>query len=166
MTVTATFSTPVEVANVNDPTNNNVAPTVSTDGSELFLSSNRVGNQYRIYHATSSGSAFSTATEVTELTGVDGGGRGLETPVLSDDGLTLYFSVVANADGSGFAFTVWMAQRATVNDPFGNLQAVTEINADSPFSAPAWLSNDACRLYVSQTRADGGTTFNLYVYRR
>jgi hypothetical protein len=118
--VTATWGSPSPVANVNDGTGDDVDPTLNPSGSELLFASNRAGG-FRIYRSTINGGTFTAAAEVTELTNVGGGGKLLLTPVLSADGLTLYFGV------QGTGIQTWIARRATTNDPFGNLQAVAEI---------------------------------------
>ena len=158
----AVFSTPQLAANVNS-NNTDIRPALRADGKELFFSSDRLNpsTRYLLFHALVSGSSFGSATEVTELENVAGGGKSLNAPTLSADGLTLYFPVSAGNSGD-----VWIARRATVNDPFGNAGAVAEVNVNAAISSPAWLSPDNCRLYVAQSGGDAGASFDLYVYSR
>jgi len=83
-------------------------------------------------------------------------------PVLSSDGLVIYY---ASARGDGNAkgdLDIWVATRASVDAPFGDLHDVAELSTtDADF--PAWLSSDRCRLYfVRHLGADA----RLYVAKR
>jgi Tol biopolymer transport system component len=163
-TPTAVFAVPPPVvANINS-TGNDFNASLSPDSSEIFFASSRSG-PFRMYHALSSGSSFGTPMEVTELTSAIPATGGIANPALSASGLYLYFTVSQNADFSG-THAVWLAERATKNDPFGNAHAVTEVNADGPSQA-GWISTDLCRLYVTQTRATGGVgASDIFMYTR
>jgi Tol biopolymer transport system component len=160
---TAVFSTFAAVANINS-TGADFNASVSPDATEVFFASSRSG-PFRLYRAVGSGGSFGTPTEVTELTSAIGATRGIANPALSAAGLDLYFTVSQNTDFTG-TLAVWVAERASKSDPFGNAHAVTEVNADGPSQA-GWISSDLCRLYVTQTRASGGVgASDIFMYTR
>ena len=120
---------------------------------EMFFISDRSGAN-RMWRAVLNGGVFGTPQQVTELSAL---GLDLAAPTLSHDGLTLYFEA-----GS----SVWMARRASLNDPFGNAAPVSELNVGD-VQRPTRLSSDACRIYLSQDRGDAGLAgLDLYVFER
>jgi hypothetical protein len=85
-------------------------------------------------------------------------------PVLSTDGLSLYFVRTANAGGFG-GMDIWVSQRASIDDPWGgplNLGSTINTNADD--FGPS-LTLDGHRLYFASNRPGVGGQ-DLYVSRR
>jgi hypothetical protein len=70
-------------------------------------------------------------------------GKGDRAAVLSADQKTLYFA----SKRGGLGDDVYVTTRATVGAQWGTPQPVTEVNTTSD-DAPAWLSDDGCRLYI------------------
>ena len=81
--------------------------------------------------------------------------RGPRFPVVTQDELTLYFD-----DGSG---DIWMATRASRDLPFGEPIDLAELNGNSSYDYPQWISPDGCRLYFG--RVAGGGTFSMVAER-
>lgn len=90
------------------------------------------------------------------------GGAEVRTPVVSDDGLTLYVS--AHAAGESW-FHVFRAHRTSTAQPFPPPTAVPELDlgAQGQHLDTAWLSPDGCRLYVM---AWGQPVWTMGVFER
>ena len=71
-------------------------------------------------------------------------------PVLSSDGLRLYF---ASDRGATTDTNVWVAKRANTSAVFGPPTAVAELNAAIKNDAPTWLSADNCTIYLERKEA-------------
>ncbi|MBX3203567.1 MAG: hypothetical protein KF764_00800 [Labilithrix sp.] len=157
----ATFGPASEVPGVNSDEYDSLSPSVSDDLGEMIFSSNRNGG-YRIYRSAS----FQQPVEVTELSGLMGGGRGFRGTVLHASGLYLYFGLSETPTLSSGYRQVWVAERESREEPFRNARPADEINIDGA-SLPVWISPDLCRLYVSQDRADGGVgSTDIWMYSR
>jgi hypothetical protein len=83
----------------------------------------------------------------------------VDHPVVTSDELTLYVNTTTSTDPIPH---VQMATRASVNDPFGALSPVSELDSVEG-EYPTWISPDRCRLYLS--RKVGGQ-WDLYVASR
>ena len=85
-------------------------------------------------------------------------------PVISKDGLTLFFSSPRPSGVGGPAgFNIWVAKRAVATADFGDPVLVPNVNSDA-FDEPGWISVDGCRLYMTSQRAAGKQ--NIYVAKR
>jgi hypothetical protein len=60
---------------------------------------------------------------------------------------------------------IWIARRASVNDPFGAPANVSELNTANN-DQPGWLSPDGCRLYLYSDRTGGVGGTDLYIAER
>jgi Tol biopolymer transport system component len=138
----AAFGSLQPVPGVNGTTNDS-DPFISADGRVLYLSSDRGGN-YALYRSTQTGGGFSPPEPVA--------GAKLETaymeltPVLSEDELTMYFASSRPNLGS---LDIYQATRASVQDPFGEPVALTELNGPEA-QVPSWISADNCELYFTR----------------
>ena len=85
-------------------------------------------------------------------------------PFISRDGLSLYF---ASDRAGGFGgFDIWVSQRPSVNDPWGEPQNLgPNINTPSVENSPT-LSPDGRRLYFQSDRPGGFGDLDLYVSER
>jgi hypothetical protein len=88
------------------------------------------------------------------------------SPVLSPDGLTMYFESSRNPDGGpdkGNDTGIWVVHRARVADPFMPRDArfVAELETAAN-DVPLWLSPDGCRLYLRRNTGSQG----IYVARK
>jgi Tol biopolymer transport system component len=143
------FGTPKPVAELNDPTDQDIAPWL-VDDNTLYFASQRGGTSYDLYRTSRSGrgAPFETPTPIGELNTTS-----IETdPVVSADGLTIYFS--SDRPGGAGDLDIWMATRATTNDGFGAATDVSELNTSAP-EWPSRLSPDGCRLYFAGDRSGG-----------
>lgn len=139
-------------------TDSDVEPFVDEPRSQLWFASNRDtdGGLFRI-HRTDLGPDGSTGDAVR----VDLGASPTEleqTPVVSADGLTLYFLSAR----SGRDFDIWVATRSSPGAAWGTAVEVSEVNTMFD-EAPSWVSPDGCRLYFSSNRVG---TFDIYVAER
>jgi hypothetical protein len=78
-----------------------------------------------------------------------------DTPVLSADGLTLYFSSWRLDETTG-NLDVFQASRMSLAAPFGMPVQINEL-ATTSYEAAGWVSPDNCRMYLLSNRVvDGG----------
>ena len=85
-------------------------------------------------------------------------------PFISRDGLSLYFS--SDRPGGFGGFDIWVSQRPSVNDPWGEPQNLgPNVNTPSTENSPA-LSSDGRRLYFQSDRPGGFGNLDLYVSER
>jgi len=136
-----TFEAPRRVESLVPGTSNDSTPFLAADGRELLFAS---------FRNASSGDLFRAARfddggfgEPQVIGGVNNGAGEESHPVLSFDGLTLYF---ASDRGYATAPSIFVARRASVTSAFALPTVVDELfNNFSRF--PSWLSPDDCRLY-------------------
>jgi hypothetical protein len=83
----------------------------------------------------------------------------VDHPIVTSDELTLYLATSTPNDP---VLHIETATRATVDEPFGALTPVHELDSTEGES-PTWISPDRCRLYI--TRKVGGQ-WDLYVASR
>jgi Tol biopolymer transport system component len=150
------FGAAATVAMINS-TGRDDTGSITADGQTLYFDSDRSGTG-RIYRATLGASGtFMTPQEVPEL---DSGGTGNGGPVISADGLTVYFGRVTSGDPED----VYVAHRTSVADGFGTPTAVTELSSTA-LDFPVWLAPDNCTLYFGSSR-NGGSAYGLYTATR
>ena len=138
-----------------------VTPYLSADGTELFYAEASDAGGLHLWRAVAP--SFSSNALVAEL---DAPTATTRFPVLSADGLTIYFD--SNRPGGAGGLDIWFATRASTSAAFG-----TPVNASTSSPAlnsagddnPTWISPDGCRLWLTSTRdtLDAGTT-NRDVY--
>lgn len=157
------FGPPSAVAGINDPTADDHTPYLLPDGRALYFASTRgtAGVSYELYRTTRPNltSAFGTPTKLTELSTGDGD----SDPVVSPDGLTVYFT--SYRKGGAGSSDIWVASRASTGDPFGPATNVAELNT-AVAEWPTWVSNDGCRLYFGSDRGGGLGGHDLWVAAR
>jgi hypothetical protein len=155
-TTTNAFSTPA-VSSVDSP-QDDIMPFVAPDGTQLYFASNR-GGTYRIYVATGSGGTF--GTPALAPIPASGGSYADEMPVLSNDGLALYFA----SSRTDPAFDIHVATRSVPSGAFTAVAHVATVSVTGPYDGPTWLSPDNCRLYLMSTNT-GNAEFDLFVATR
>jgi len=121
-------------------------PFVTADG--LFFGSTRRSPFASLYHAERRGLAYAAPEWLMTLSVLPA--TAYEMPVVSADGLTIYFAVLN--DDHGTTRDIWMASRADTLQPFVRPHPVLSINTPAR-ETPAWLSSDRCRLYFFTDRA-------------
>jgi len=146
-------------ADSGDHTIHRFAPFVSSDGTELFFSQTQGASDEDLFRVELTASGTVASTE--RLASLAGAGRDT-APVLSSDGLTLYFySERQTAPGTG---TIWVAHRDTPGGTFGAPSRVEDLAVDGAYTFPGSVSVDGCRLYFSSNREGGHG--DLYVAER
>jgi hypothetical protein len=111
------------------------------------------GAPYSIFSTSRSNtsSAFGALTQVTALDSV-GAGYGPEAPVVTADGLTLYF-----VNGTTGDYDIWVSTRSNVSAAFGAPQLVAApVNVNGGGAgedSPVWVSPDGTTLYFMSNRA-------------
>ena len=87
-----------------------------------------------------------------------------DSPVLTTDGLTLYF---ASTRPLGEDRRIWRARRSSSNSPFAAPTLVPEL-APTPnlFLGPTSISADQCELYFHRLELSGAGSFKIYRARR
>ncbi len=121
---------------------------------ELFYSQTPLNGAYVIAVTNAAG----TRAGMPLSTSVNpGNGQPSTHPVLSADGLDLYF---ARRVSDGVNFRIHRATRAAVGQPFGSAVALpsagiplgpTMNSTDESAQSPLWISRDNCRLYFEKT---------------
>jgi Tol biopolymer transport system component len=159
-TTLADFGAPALLADVNAG-NGTDSNSFLTASNELWFASSRSGGAggYDLYRAQPSGAGFLSPAPVAELASA----FDEAAPVLSKDGLTLYFASTRDGGGARGGFDVWVARRPAPTSPFGVPTNVAELNT-AGFDRPGWLSPDGCRLYFGSDR--GGPNTDIYVASR
>jgi len=141
---------------------------ISADGLSLYLFSNRSGN-WDIWVATRP-TMQDDWIAPTDLGPVVNTGFRDQDPLLSSDGLELYFT--SDRPGGFGGRDLWVTKRATVNDAWGapaNLGATVNSPADEWYSA---LSPDGLLLILTSNRPGGCESggavglYDLYMTRR
>jgi hypothetical protein len=144
---------------VNETSSADFTPFLTHDSAELFFASNRSGESHIWVSATGAGGALQPPKQLV-IEGVPLGSRH-DTPVLSQDGTTMYFSLI-EVDGGTGASHIWVATRSPTPNTFVDAKPVSEIK-DGSDQLPGWLSGDKCRLYYT-AQTFGGR--DLYVASR
>jgi len=144
--------------NSNDYTAN---PFVRGDGSEIwYVSDTGLLTTIDLYHATIGPMGTFVGAKVNNVN------TSAEefAPVVSADGLTLYFGTDATVAGLG-GVNVWVATRASKGVDFGAPVLVPNVNTTSD-EQPTWISPDDCRLYLASNRPLGAGKQDVWVASR
>jgi hypothetical protein len=124
----------------------------SSDGNVLYFASDRdaSGGIHHLYRSMRSGptSDFGAATMIM-IAGLDSTVSDQSSPVVSADGLTLYFAGTA-----GNSASVYRATGSGAGD-FGNA-ALLHLDMPTPSVKPSWISTDDCVLYLTTDDGQGG----------
>lgn len=154
-TSATTFINPAPIANLNTG-GVDAQPYLQEGGNELLFESKRsgVGDLYRSIRTGTTFSAPTLIAELSTMTADEG------DPVLSADGLTLYFRSDRPASLTGY--NIWVATRASTASVFGPATLVPNVSSAGD-DGPSFLSTDGCRLYLS---SDRGGDNDIYVATR
>lgn len=142
------FPAGAPVAGINS-TVDDLDPHILRDGSALYFDSVRNKTSLHLWMATRGNSgAFNAPQELTALNTdkVDG------HPIVSADGLAIYWSSTRSDTGNKTDTDVWMATRPTTTASFVTPTRVAELSSTSNES-PSWLSADGCEIYLQSDRA-------------
>lgn len=128
-------------------------PFIAADESALYFDSARAaGTTLHLYVAVRQASgAFAAPQALTAFntTAVDG------HPVLSRDGLTLYWSSTRTDGGAQGLTDIWMAKRSSTAGDFGAPVRVPELSSTAGESV-SWISPDGCLVLLQSDRLVAG----------
>lgn len=154
----AEWSAFVPVAGINDPDAIDRAAWIDVDDALIYFETYRDGTLDLYRSERREGSVFAPPEPIGELnTAAEEG-----SPVLHDDGHVLYFA--SNRAGGVGDYDVWVAQRESLDDGFGEAVNVAEVSS-AWIDWPTWISPDGCRLYIGSRRPDGGD-YDLWLAER
>jgi WD40-like Beta Propeller Repeat len=126
-----------------ESTSSTLEPYINHD--TLYFSSTRLGLA-RLFGARRTETGFMPASPVMQ----ESDRLGDEYPVVSADGLTLFFS----AAKAGTSTDIWTASRPDLDHIFTDPHVVPSVSTDGT-EEPQWLSPDGCRLYMVSDRNGG-----------
>jgi hypothetical protein len=132
-------------------------PYLPASGRALYFCSYRTGSD--LYRSARQGTGFAPPVAIIEANSL----QYESMPVVSPDELVLYFSSTRVAPGTLGKNDIWMAVRASVDEPFGEPINILELSSEYD-ELPNWVSYDGCRLYFQ--RKDSAGVFSLYVSSR
>lgn len=152
---TTGWSTPTSVIGVNTSASEG-APLFDEVSNTLYFHK-LTGSKYSLYAASYADGGVTGATQLP----ISPGDVSDLYPILSPDGLTLYF---ASDRGDPGNVHVWSATRSSRSVPFSNPTKVPNVNSDKTDS-PSGISRDGCRLYLDSTRT-GSSRQDIWVATR
>ena len=152
-------ATSVALNEVNAAASDDYAPYVSADDTELYFVSDRPSDTDDNLHvAPRIDGRFTQPSAVAAVNS----GASERSPVLSADGLRLYFgSTRAKAND----YDVYVARRSDRHGTFEEPSPVAELNTTS-FELPDWISPDDCTLYFRTDRPGGPGGRDIWRARR
>lgn len=109
-----------------------------------------------LYVSTLSSTGWTTPQQLASLNS----GTTEQYVAVTPDQLTIYFGSSRETSNPAL-HKIYVATRADVNQPFGNISAVTELNSSNPMvdQGPSWISSDGCTIWVSNS-----STGKLQIY--
>jgi hypothetical protein len=123
-------------------------PFWATDGT-LYFASER-STDYDLYLAAPEGTGFAAPTV---LPGSVNSAFNDVAPVVTANGLTLYYASDRVDGGWSGNFDIWMATRSSTSDEFSLPGNVQEINS-AQLDVPTFATSDGCTLYFASTRTN------------
>jgi Tol biopolymer transport system component len=133
-----------------------LSPFLTSDGLTLMFSSSRSGAHHLYISDRTGHEEVSTAVLIDSLASIQ---LAQDGPILSSDGLMLYFAVKAPNQRS-----VWQARRSGRSDTdFTDAHEVPELVANGT-THPAAISADGCRLMLTTNRVSA--TFDIWEARK
>jgi hypothetical protein len=157
--VAAPFGAPEPMTTLNTA-GNEEALALSPDRRTAYFASNRGGGpgDYDLYTATRSSvdAPFGAPSVMPNVSTADRE----YSPVLTPDGLTLYFGRRPVAGG---VYRVYAATRTSTSTAFGAAELVLNVNDDPSHTLPTDVNATGTRLYLSGTR---GGDWDIYVATR
>jgi hypothetical protein len=156
------FSEPVGVPELTTAATES-APSLARDGLEIFFHSDRSGGagDRDLWHATRTSDAASFLPSANLFTVNSTGDE--RHPMISADGLTLYFS--SSRPGGSGGLDIWTASRVEPQLPFLAPSLVAGVNSGANDSFPV-ISDDGLRLYFSSDRPGGTGRLDVWVATR
>ena len=160
------FGEPTNLGSTVNGPHSDYPASFSSDGLEMYIDSNRSGGKwdsFDIYvsRRTTTDDAWGTPVELgppVNSSTVDA------APIISTDGLSLYFTSLNRTGGYGSG-DIWVSKRATKNDPWGEpLNLGPTINTSQDDVATS-ISSDGLVLYILRKPPPNGPG-DIYMSRR
>jgi len=133
-------------------------PFITEDESVLYIDSARGGAGLHLYVAVRQpGGTFGTPQALTDFntTAIDG------HPVLSHNGLTLYWSSTRADGGAQGGTDIWAATRPSTAGSFSAPVRVPELSSANNEST-SWISPDSCLVYLQSDRTGGSGAQDIW----
>jgi hypothetical protein len=144
------------VPNVNDPNiRYHSFPFLREDGEVLYFAAGNADLYWAPREGFGLDAGYGTPTPISEL---NAGGFSRIAPVVTPDGLTIYYASDRPDGGAQGDYDIWMATRASRNDPFSLPENVNALNSPS-FDIPTFVSRSGCSLYFSSGRENSRLTY-------
>jgi hypothetical protein len=153
---TARFDTPTPIT-LGDGRGSDIEPFITSDA--IAFASRQSDGSAHLFTADGHGTSFAAPRSLATLE-ILPSPTAYDNPVMSFDGLTIYFS--APPDNASPP-AIWRASRAAADQPFGPPQVVAGFDPITS-DRPAWTSKDSCRLYFITNRTGRG--FALWLASR
>ncbi|MCK4627814.1 MAG: PD40 domain-containing protein [Sedimentisphaerales bacterium] len=134
------------------------APWVSEDGLRLYYTENLAeGNRIKMAQRAVVGEVWTPVHTFYELhtNGVYG-----TQPALTADELTIVWHS-GNRPGSAGGIDLWLATRPSMNEPFGNIRPIDEVNTSNHETSPYILA-DGLTLYFTAVDRNGYSGINTF----
>jgi hypothetical protein len=152
-------ATSIALNEVNSTASDDYAPYISADDTELYFVSDRpVEADDNIYVAPRIDGRFMQPSTVAAVNS----GAAERSPVLSADGLRLYFG---SSRAKPNDFDIYVARRSERHGTFQEPSPVQELNTTS-LELPDWISPDDCTLYFRTDRPLGPGGRDIWRARR
>lgn len=152
----ASFGALTPIASINS-TGDDDTPFVLPDGAAVYFDSDRGGTSFELYRTANTGTELE-APEV--LTGTNLETAEQDSPVLTPDELTLYFS--SDRVGGGGTDLMFEATRTSVANGFGNPVALNIDPTGKQIVMPSWVSSDNCVLYFTSKSTRATSDYDIY----
>jgi hypothetical protein len=156
-TTSAAFPVGTIVTGVNSSLDD-LDPFITDDGTALYFDSARDGTALHLYVALRQASTSFGAPQVLTVLNtqtVDG------HPVVSHDGLTIYWSSTRTDGGAQGGTDIWSATRSSTAGAFANPTRVADLSSTANESL-SWISPDGCLVLLQSDRAGGVGAQDIY----
>ncbi len=160
------WASPVNLGTKVNSSAEEYAPYISADGLQLYFYSNRPGSYgpWDLWVATRQEVQNEWSTPKNVGPPVNGSTRECD-PVISADGLELYFNSYNRAGGYG-SWDVWVATRQTTADDWGTPVNLGPMVNSPAIDGPGSISADGLMLFLHSTRPGGNGGYDMWVTRR
>lgn len=153
------FGPPTLLAELSDPDAEDEDPSLTADSLELYFRSNRAGSDdIWVSRRAATTDAWGPPDPVNELNSPESE----QTPSVSLDGLTLWFSSTRPSAHSGM--DIWVSERGSRDDSWAEPTQVLELNTDDAEIGPATDEGDLIMMFG--TNRDPAGSWDTYTASR
>jgi len=161
---------PVNLGPAANSTNNEICPSISSDGLTLYFSDDWGGlarpgglGGYDIWMATRASRSAPWGTAMNVGAPINSTANDI-TPTISGDGLIFVFA--SNRAGGTGSYDLWMSTRATIQDDWGAPVNIGGVVNSGSFDAEPSLSSDDRALVFASQRPGGFGNIDLWMTTR